>query len=234
MTPTYTNLQESPHLKSQVLALLHDGWPEFMWQAKATLPDVDFFAIIEKYPEYQHILTLGSVVIATGHTTPVDWTGDDLPETGWDQAIIDGLNKTGPTRCVVGLAATICPGFRGKGLSRVVLTAMKQDSSLRYLFPVRPNKKHKKPLITMESYLVDTNRDDGLCEDPWVRTHQRLGGVIRGVCHDSMQLDAPMRSWLEWCGPHKDDGVLRDLLCPLEVRGEHGHYTEPNVWMEHL
>jgi len=233
-----TTLADEPSLKEEVMALLISGWPRFMWEAHPSRPGVDMPSVIEQFPEWQFASVVNGRVIAAGHAIPLPWTLEtQLPDSGWDQAIIDGslglLNGLKPT-AVSGLAVTVARDHRGRGLSRVLLEAMKRAAvkadACRIVFPVRPNHKQFHPNVPMDEY-VTWKRDDGLFIDPWMRTHQRMGAWVDSVCHHSVDLDGSRREWEGWCKACvTPDRVLPTLLCPLD---SDLHYSEPNVWMEH-
>jgi hypothetical protein len=91
-------------------------------------------------------------------------------------------------------------------------------------------------LIPIERY-VEWRRDDGSHFDPWIRAHERLGGVIVGPCRDSMLIQAPVADWQEWTGMQfPEDGVyiVPRMLAPLDVHEGVGTHVEPNVWMRHV
>jgi hypothetical protein len=81
-------------------------------------------------------------------------------------------------------------------------------------------------------------RDDGLSEDPWLRTHVRAGGRLQGVAHRSTTVTAGLDRWRAWTGlPLTDDGLtaIPGALAPLVVSVplDFGCYVEPNVWVDH-
>ena len=103
--------------------------------------------------------------------------------------------------------------------------------------PVRPTRKDREPEVPMADYLARF-RPDGLPEDPWVRTHVRLGARIVKIRPLSMTIPGTLAQWREWTGlPLTESGpvVIPGGLVPAHVSVEHGHavYIEPNVWMHH-
>jgi hypothetical protein len=101
--------------------------------------------------------------------------------------------------------------------------------------PVRPTLKEHYPLIPIERF-VRWRRADGTHLDPWIRTHERVGGEIIALAPQSMVIEAPASDWEEWTGlrlPEDGTYVVEGMLSPLEVRGGVGRHVEPNVWMRH-
>ena len=79
-------------------------------------------------------------------------------------------------------------------------------------------------------------RDDGLLFDPWLRTHERLGGTILRCEPRSLEITAPAADWERWVGmrfPKEGRYVFPGGLAPLDVSDGAGRYFEPNVWMLH-
>jgi GNAT superfamily N-acetyltransferase len=137
------------------------------------------------------------------------------------------------------LAISVKPDARGKGvpalLIEAVRSAAREAGHESVIAPVRPTLKDRYPLIPIERY-VEWRRDDGSHFDPWIRTHERLGGTIAGPCPDSMLIQAPVADWEEWTGMQfPEDGVyiVPGMLAPLEVHQGVGTHVEPNVWLRH-
>ena len=102
---------------------------------------------------------------------------------------------------------------------------------------MRPNLKHRYPLVPMERYIT-WRRPDGTHLDPWLRTHERLGAEIVRVAPESMRVPGTVAEWEEWAGmafPESGSYVVPGALVPVEVDRERdeGLYVEPNVWMVH-
>jgi hypothetical protein len=103
--------------------------------------------------------------------------------------------------------------------------------------PVRPSLKHRYPLARIERY-VTWRRADGTHIDPWLRTHERLGGEILKVAPRSMTIPGRIAQWEDWAGmafPESGTYVVPGALVPVEmdVEADRGLYVEPNVWMVH-
>ena len=41
-------------------------------------------------------------------------------------------------------------------------------------------------------------RDDGLCIDPWIRTHQRMGARVLASARRSMVIEGSVAEWEAW------------------------------------
>jgi GNAT superfamily N-acetyltransferase len=139
------------------------------------------------------------------------------------------------------LAVEIAPQHRGRGLSRVVIGAMR-DIARRHGFknliaPVRPSWKERYPLTPIEKYISWTT-DGGQPFDPWIRVHHKLGADILKPVPRSLQITGTVREWEEWTEmsfPESGIYVFPRGLAPLaiDVDGDLGRYWEPNVWMRH-
>ena len=58
----------------------------------------------------------------------------------------------------------------------------RQHGMSKLIVPVRPSHKDRHPHMSMADYAAKS-RSDGLHPDPWIRTHQRIGGRIIGPCN---------------------------------------------------
>jgi hypothetical protein len=183
-------------------------------------------------------------VLAAGHCLPVFWDGTlaGLP-SGLDGVLERGMGGSagGVPTVVSALLALVPPANRGRGLSGVVLRAMKAIAASRGLgaliAPVRPTWKERYPLTPMERY-VRWEREDGLPFDPWLRVHYRLGARFVAVAPESMVISGTVSEWEGWTGmrfPETGPYVVEGALRPVEMDLERdlGVYTEPNVWMRH-
>ena len=183
-------------------------------------------------------------VLAAGHCLPVFWDGTlgDLP-AGLDGVLERGMGGSagGAPTVVSALLAAVPPAHRGRGLSSVVLKAMKTIAAARGLgaliAPVRPTWKERYPLTPMERY-ARWEREDGLPFDPWLRVHYRLGARHLEVATESMVITGTVSEWEEWTGmrfPETGPYVVEGALRPVEMDLERdlGVYAEPNVWMRH-
>jgi hypothetical protein len=141
----------------------------------------------------------------------------------------------------MGIQVVVGKDHRGRNLSRhsvIEMTEVTRQAGLqRVILPVRPNQKHRFPLIPMSDYVTWTD-DAGLPYDGWLRVHARLGGTIVRVCPHSMTIPGTIEEWSAWTGlefPGDGRYCVPGALAPIDVdRGEdRGIYREPNVWVVH-
>lgn len=198
-------------------------------------------------PEYQFALAdRHGDLIAVGNCLPIRWDGDPatLPPGGIDAVLEDGVaaaENGAPPTAASALMIVIEPDHLGRGLSAVCIDVMRgivADHGLPYLVaPVRPTEKHRYPLIPMERY-ASWRRADGALVDPWLRTHERAGGVGAGVAPMSMTVRGTVAEWEAWTDlpmPATGSYVVPGALVPVEIDRERdvGLYIEPNCWMVH-
>jgi GNAT superfamily N-acetyltransferase len=219
-------------------------WPEFMYHDP--LLERLFGRVIEEYAEYQFYVwdDERGEVVGAGNAIPAAWDGEvtTLPEGGVD-AIVEARFAADPPEPTVlcALQIVIAPEVRAQGLSSRMIQRMAEigrDHGLdRLIAPVRPNLKHRYPLVPMERYIT-WRRDDGTHLDPWLRTHERLGAPIVKVASESMRVPGTVAQWEEWAEmafPESGSYVVPGALTPVEIDRERdeGLYVEPNVWMVH-
>jgi hypothetical protein len=75
--------------------------------------------------------------------------------------------------------------------------------------------------LTPIERFVEWRRADGTHFDPWIRTHERVGGAIIALAPQSMVIEAPVSDWEEWTSLRLPEGgtyVVDGMLAPLEVR----------------
>jgi GNAT superfamily N-acetyltransferase len=179
-------------------------------------------------------------LVAELHSVPTPWDGSDadLP-AGWDDAFTRAFESAREPTVLCALAIAILPERRGEQISSRMIDVMR-DAARTHGFreliaPVRPTLKARYPLIPIEQY-ARWRRTDGTHFDPWIRTHERVGGEIITAAPRSMVIEAPARDWEEWTGlrlPYDGSYVVDGMLAPLEIRDGIGRHVEPNVWMRH-
>jgi GNAT superfamily N-acetyltransferase len=245
-------LPQRPELESELWsAELMAAWPEFMRQDHtATL----YYGPghFERFREFALVVfdderpdrVLGrafSVPFVLGAGLP---DRDELPDHGWDCVIRwahdDALRGRTPN-AVSALEILLHPTISGRGLSSVVLEAMRANTARRgfadLYAPVRPSAKHLEPEAPIAEYAART-RDDGLPVDPWLRVHVRAGGRIVKVAPCSMTISGTLAEWRAWTGAAFDaDGptAVPGALSPVHasIAQDHAVYVEPNVWVHH-
>jgi len=222
------------------------NWPEFMF--KDPVAAACWLALEQQFSDYQFALTdkSTSAIVAQVNSLPLAWDSplDELPETGWDWALQQGVSdrKSGkPSMIQCALQIAIGPEYRGQGISAYALQVMKQigrEKGLTCLVaPVRPNRKADYPAMPIVEY-VRWTIEDGLPFDPWLRVHVRAGGEIIKVCRQSLTISGSVREWEEWSGmsfPVSGSYEVPGALTPVTIDREidSGLYIEPNVWVRH-
>ncbi len=235
------SLAERPDLEP-ALNQLATSWPRFMLEDPAAW----MMTLLHDHPRFQLALLAGDRPVAKAYSVPFAWDGDEasLPETGWDTVLATGvigaLRGREPT-AVSALEISIDPGWQGKGLSRVLVDALRSAAERAgfadLVAPVRPSRKSDHPHVPMAEY-VTWRREDGLPYDPWLRVHVRAGGRIVKACPASMVIPGSLAQWRSWTGLPFDRSGPVDVpgaLTPVQVSVEHDHavYVEPNVWVRH-
>ncbi len=111
---------------------------------------------------------------------------------------------------------------------------MRAAGLARLVIPVRPSGKAAHAHLPLSDWAG--RRSGGEPADPWLRTHERMGGRVLGICERSMVIEGSSAQWTAWTGiPAPADGVqvVPDGLVPVRFAGGRGCYVEPNVWVEH-
>lgn len=214
---------ERPELAASVPALMAGLWPEFLLHG-AVAGRLDHHTS-STFAAFSLYLCEGEELVAAGKAVPLFWDGTaaGLPG-GWDAALERSVRDHlagRPPNVLCALGAMVGRGRQGQGWSAQVLRAMRAlagEHGLEALIaPVRPTRKAAYPLIPMGRY-ASWRRADGRPFDPWLRTHERLGGRVWRVADESMTVTGTVREWEAWAGmPFPDDG----------------EYVVPNVWVVH-
>lgn len=237
-------LAERPDLASAACAIPYPPEsPAFMAGNPASLL-VRRRRVVSRWPHLVVVLVEDGQPVARGIVAPYSSAGRAELPAGWDEAavwaaedVLDGVACD--TACALEIA--VDPGCLGRGLSAVVLEAMR--SAVRaagltsLLVPLRPPDKAAEPFVPMAEYAARV-RADGLPADRWLRTHVRAGGRVVGVAWCSSVVQAPPERWREWTGlPFDRDGevVVPGALAPVVVSLSRNVavYVEPNVWVRH-
>ncbi len=242
---TFAEQPMTPALETLVSDLISSAWKPIALIDNASNPlwdrlYTDFAAFqFQGYDESDRLILVGNSI-------PVFWDQpfENLPDAGWDWAIVSGFESyesgTPPT-VLSALSVTIAPDQQGTGLSRVAILQMKAIAAAHGLkaliAPVRPNSKPQYALTPMEHYITWT-REDGAPFDPWLRTHWRLGAQIVKVCPQSMRAEYSVAEFEEEIGmrfPESGAYLAPGGLNPLQVdrEADTAVYVEPNVWVVH-
>jgi GNAT superfamily N-acetyltransferase len=238
------SLAERPELLQPALELHALGWPEFMQHDPAA---AEYEARLAGELAGFQVLLLDEKdeLAAAGASITFAWDGtpEGLP-AGWDAVVAQGLRDRDEGRrptALAGLSVTVAPERLGRGLSPLMLQALRTAATGAGLealvVPVRPTAKSAYPLTPMERY-VRWTRPDGAPFDYWLRTHWRLGATMLAVCPASMVVQADVGAWEAWTGmrfPETGRYVVPEALVPVEIDRERdvGRYVEPNVWVRH-
>jgi hypothetical protein len=183
--------------------------------------------------------------VATGWGVPLAWNGEvaDLPSgyTDATRRAVELAERGGDPNTFVICGGIVHPRLGRRGLAAELLTALRDLPAAagltRVVAPVRPTLKASYPLTPIETYAA-WRRADGLPLDPWLRTHERVGGRQVALAPHSQTMVATVAEWEAWIGlalPSTGQYAIPRGLSPLYVDRECdiGTYTEPNVWLQH-
>lgn len=247
----FVPLTQKPELSQKLFPKdLSNSWPPYMLE----YPTSDLFygdGRLERYEAFTLVAfdsDSPNVLLGRGFSVPFrldDSLGrTELPDGGWDAVVQwaddDQICKREPN-AVSALEITLHSRLQGRGLSSKMLTAMKENAKrlgFKDLYaPVRPNRKHLEPELSMTNYAYRV-REDGLPFDPWLRVHARIGGEIVKIAPCSMVISGSLVSWRKWTGlafERSGPCIVPRALAPVHVSTEHDHavYVEANVWVRH-
>ncbi|GGS81237.1 hypothetical protein GCM10010156_45050 [Planobispora rosea] len=239
-----TTLAERPELADALWAM-ETPWAEFM--LNDPMADLYYAVCDDVYPEFVLVADDDAEpgrLVARAFSVPFAWERDELPDGGWDAAILRAWHtrRTGATADrVTALEITVRNDLTGRGLSPIMLGALRDNAArlgfTEILAPVRPNAKHLEPHTPITEYAART-RQDGLPVDPWLRVHVRAGGEIVKVAPRSMTIAGTLAEWRKWTGlPFTESGPVEvpRALVPVhaDIEQDHAVYVEPNVWVRH-
>ncbi|MFC4057817.1 N-acetyltransferase [Planomonospora corallina] len=244
MTLRISTLAERPELADAIWAM-DNPWPAFMMHDPVAALYYD--VCVSAYPEFVLVAEDGAEpgrLVARAFSVPFTWDREELPDGGWDTAILRAwrTRRTGEKPdAVTALEIAVRTDLLGTGLSPILLGALRENAArlgfTELLAPVRPNAKHLEPRAPMAEYASRT-RPDGLPADPWLRVHVRAGGEIVKVAPRSMTVSGTLAEWRQWTGlpfdapgPVEVPGALTPVHC--DPAQDHAVYVEPNVWVRH-
>jgi GNAT superfamily N-acetyltransferase len=230
--------------------LLNDfnSWPRFMHQDP--VGSLYYADPVGMYPEFVQVATdrdHPGQLVAKAYSVPFTWDKDpavSLPGDGWDGVILTAaLDRLAGRRgnLISALEISVRKDLRGRGLSRVMLGAMRENAAAlgfsNLVAPVRPSEKHLKPAMPIAEYAA-LRRPDGLPADAWLRTHVRAGGMIVGVSPRAMMMAGSVADWREWTGlPFDTTGpaTVPQALVPVycDLAQDYAVYCEPCIWIHH-
>ncbi len=237
---------DRPERVGEMLRLGASPWPEFLNHG-AVVEELWRY-LYELAPEYQFGLLDGQSdsLAAIGNCIPIRWDGDPLtlPDRGIDAVLEDGiacLREGAAPTAASALMIVVAPDRTRQGISAEAIRQMGRivggQGLADLVAPVRPTVKHRYPLIPIERY-IGWRRDDGSPFDPWIRTHERVGGEILRPASAAMRVTGSVAEWEGWTGiemPESGSYVVAGALLPVEIdRGrDRGQYLEPACWMCH-
>jgi GNAT superfamily N-acetyltransferase len=205
-------------------------WPQFLLHDR--IANRYWERIYTDYPDFQFALVDGDELVAEGNCVPV--AGQPAQ---WRDALLAAFERSGEPDRVCALAIMVSPAHRRRGVSTLMLEHMRGLAVPfgQLVAPVRPTLKQRYPLIPIERY-VGWRRGDGTHFDPWIRTHERLGGEVTGTADEAMLIEGSREQWSAWTDlefPGDGDYALPGALAPVRFADGHGVYREPCVWLRH-
>jgi GNAT superfamily N-acetyltransferase len=171
-------------------------------------------------------------------SVPVAWDDEAPSARGLDWGLSDGVE--GVPTALMAVVAGVAPEYRSLGIAEAMLRRLgsvaRAHGFVAVVAPARPTWKERYPLAPIQRYAA-WRRSDGLPYDPWLRTHERLGGEMLASAPRSMTIAGTRAEWEEWTGmtfPDDGDYVVPGALVPVHFKNGRGLYVEPNVWVRHL
>ncbi|EFL32668.1 transferase [Streptomyces viridochromogenes DSM 40736] len=173
MQPKTSSLADRPEMLERIVGMA-DSWPEFVVQD--LVGAAHFPRIATELPEYVLFAEdERGEVVANAYSVPfaLDAEGRGrLPANGWDAVLVwafSDLRRGVRPDTVSAISVSVAPHAQGRGLSGLMLSAMRDNARARgfreVVAPVRPNAKHLEPHTPIEEY-VRRVRPDGLPQDP--------------------------------------------------------------------
>ena len=244
----FFSIDERPDLGQRYWDEAEEIWPSYMKFVYHDPVCEEYWPRLEtEFAAFQFVVydDAEDRFLAVGNTIPFAWSGRDenLPE-GVPAVLIRAFAEKERGIAATSLCALLAgvqPDAKATGLSPRLLEHMKEIARRHGLSslvaPVRPNAKERYPLTQMERY-AEWRRADGLMFDPWLRTHERVGGRLAGIATAGNVYRGTVAEWEEWSGlalPESGEYVVRGALNPVLIERERdqGVLTEPNVWMVH-
>jgi acyl carrier protein len=226
-------------------ALHLESWPAF-FEGDAVMRRY-WPRLADEFPHCQFLLVdEKDQAVAAGNALPIRWNGtpEDLP-LGWDAGLERGFQEAErgeEANTLLMLTGVVDARAQGTGLSQIILNLFKAVARgygfERVIVPVRPTGKSAHPELSFTQW-CERRRPDGLAEDPWLRSHERVGGKVLRIELKSQRVEGSLEDWERWTGrtfPTSGEYALEGALQPLrmELESRTGVYEDPCVWMEHF
>jgi GNAT superfamily N-acetyltransferase len=231
----------------EVYRLSQEAWPGFLvGESDIPEPTLKFQISLRDFQE--RFRAFGIRETATGTLiafiqavqVKIDLSARDLPDDGYRFSIHDAAIRS-PKNCLSLVEASVDPRFRGRGLSRHLISRAKREARAMgfttMIAPVRPTLKSQSPDVPFADH-CRRKRADGRLFDPWLRAHVESGAVIQNICNNSVRVRATLAKWREWTGldlvtPGSQDlsGALAPMMVDLDAGI--GTYVEANVWVRY-
>ncbi len=238
-------LAQRPELRGAMDALHLDSWPAF-FEGDAVMRRY-WPRLGDEFPHCQFLLVdEKDQAVAAGNALPIRWNGttEDLP-LGWDAGLERGFQEAErgvEANTLLMLTGVVDARAQGTGLSQIILNLFKAVARgygfERVIVPVRPTGKAAHPELSFTQW-CERRRPDGLAEDPWLRSHERVGGKVLRIELKSQRVEGSLEDWERWTGrtfPTSGEYTLEGALQPLRIdlEARTGAYEDPCVWMEHF
>ncbi len=240
----YETLQQNSRLQAEIGRLGVASWAPF-FEGDRSLRDL-WPTLQAKYPQHQVRLSdAEGATVAIIHMASTRWDGtiDALPK-GWSAALEQCVGDPQPDSlhdCLVIFAGMVAPGFKGRNLGAMLIRFMKRWAEIhgfsRIAAPVRPSHKHADDGMGFEEYCT-ARRPDGQLLDPWLRLHERGGGIHIRADLQSQRITGSHADWLKWTGLNLAEGenlTVPGTLMPVRwnAAGDVGIYDEPCMWVSY-
>lgn len=214
-------------------------WATFHQEAEGGAPS--------EYFHHLHLLaTENKKIVGTIDACPLLWDEDPASLEGWAEMVrasdrfpLHFRPAEGDDLWAGAIGTSIDPAWTRGGLSRQLLQALKekalQDGYRGMLAPVRPVFYMRAPYLSIEEY-ADMRLPDGRHFDPWVRTHEDIGGQIIATRERSASFRGSRHDWERWSGiklPSSGKVIISGAAGPLILENDIGEIHEPSIWILH-
>lgn len=216
--------------------LEREVWNPFNWQSEERTPS-------PPYDPDLHLVAISDrgLMIGTIDGCKIPWSGrvEDLPEGGWSGIAKLGAERRDGSNFACAIGASVTGSARSSGLAVELLSALLERARELeldgLLAPVLPSYRWMTVTTLSLSDYAELRLPDGRHFDPWVRSHERIGGEVIGVCEDSAKFVSPRADWERWFQMRlPDDG---EIILPktglLRLRSGRGELRQESLWIHH-